>query len=81
MRLKQNPQVADVSDLTIKWMVHEALARRGNNLEKALNGFTLSWHTLSMQQTERACLILLGRADSQPDLLLLESNARSPSIE
>src|SRR5882762_6600709 len=51
VRLEKNPQVLDVSDLTIKWMVHKALARRGNNLEKARNRFSLSWHMLSMQQT------------------------------
>jgi hypothetical protein len=49
--LEKNPQVLDVSDLTIKWMVHKALARRGNNLEKARNRFSLSWHMLNMQQT------------------------------
>jgi len=53
MRLEKNPQVLDVSDLTIEWMVHEALARRGNNLEKARNRFRLSWHMLSMQQAGR----------------------------
>jgi len=52
MRLEKNPQVLDVSDLTIKWVVHKALARRGNILEKARNRFSLSWHLLSMQQTE-----------------------------
>ena len=50
MRLEKNPQVLDVSDLTIKWMVHKALARRGNNLEKARNRSRLSWHMISMQQ-------------------------------
>jgi hypothetical protein len=53
MRLEKNPQVLDVSDLTIKGMVHKALARRGNNLEKARNRFRLSWHMLSMQQAAR----------------------------
>jgi hypothetical protein len=53
MRLEKNPQVLDVSDLTIEWMVHEALARRGNNREKARNRFRLSWHMLSMQQAGR----------------------------
>src|SRR5258708_7883911 len=51
VRLEKNPQVLDVSDLTIKWMVHKALARRGNNLEKARNRSSLSWHMLSMQQS------------------------------
>jgi hypothetical protein len=49
MRLKKNPQVLNVSDLAIEWMVHEALARRGDNLEKVRNRFTLRWHMLSMQ--------------------------------
>jgi hypothetical protein len=51
VRLEKNPQVLDVSDLTIKWMVHKALARRGNNLKKARNRSSLSWHMLSMQQS------------------------------
>jgi hypothetical protein len=50
MRLEKNSQVLDVSDFTIKGMVHKALARRGNNLEKARNRFRLSWHVLSMPQ-------------------------------
>jgi hypothetical protein len=50
MRLEKNSQVLDVSDLTIKWMVHKALARRGNILEKARNRFRRGWHMHSMQQ-------------------------------
>jgi hypothetical protein len=48
--LEKNPQVLDVSDLTIKWMVNKALAHRGNNLQKARHRFHLSWHMFSMQQ-------------------------------
>src|SRR5882762_6336763 len=73
VRLEKNPQVLDVSDLTIKWMVHKALARRGNNLEKARNRFSLSWHMLSMQQTGPGDARIFGHADSQADHLPLGS--------
>jgi hypothetical protein len=70
MRLEKNPQVLDVSDLTIEWMVHEALARRGNNREKARNRFRLSWHMLSMQQAGRGYRNLWPRCLSTDHLPL-----------
>jgi hypothetical protein len=40
--LEKNPQVLDVSYLTVKRMFHEPLARRRDNREKTLNRFRLS---------------------------------------
>jgi hypothetical protein len=42
VRLEKNPQVLDVSYLTVKWMFHEPLTRRRDNREKTLNRFRLS---------------------------------------